>query len=225
MTTQETQNTAQNQHDLTVLSSKVSGVKANYKYVFGGSVATCMLIGGLLGTLSNQGSTPGETVMNPSESEVVPEARPSQINSNATSNEQQSSEVVKFTGIDLPVTNTLCTKKGNFCIYGLADLVKNESGTANYRFSGVANGEQVNINGTIKIDNIERDTDGNRIFYFGFEDDQSNTTIGWAAAGGFTLAQDPDPKKPGILTKFKTMRSYGPKTPVGLENTSYLFPN
>lgn len=188
-------------------------------------MATCMLIGGLFGALSNQSSPLGETVKYPSDSEVVPEARPSQINSSTSSNEPQSSEIVKFTGIDLPVTNTLCTKKGNFCIYGLADLVKNESGTANYRFSDVANGEQVNINGTIKIDNIERGSDGNRTFYFGFEDDQSNTTTGWAAAGGFTLAQDPDPKKPGILTKFKTVRSYGPKTPVGLENTSYLFPN
>jgi len=219
------QNTAQNQHDLTVLSAKVSGVKSSYKYVFGGSVAACMLFGGLFGALSNQSSPQRETSINRYESEVVAETRSPQINSNDSFNEPQSSEVVKFTGIDLPVTNTLCTKKGNFCIYGLADLVKNESGSANYRFSDVANGEQVNINGIIKIDNIERDANGFRTFYFGFEDDQSNTTIGWAAAGGFTLAQDPDPKKPGILTKFKTVRSYGPKTPVGLENTSYLFPN
>jgi hypothetical protein len=224
MTTQN-QNTAQSQHDLTVLSSKVASVKTNFKYIFGGSVATCMLIGGLLGALTIQGSPPSESVLAPSESELVLENTPSQISSNINSNEPQTSEEVKFTGIDLPITNTICTKKGNFCIYALADLVKNENGTANYKFSDVANGEQVNIVGAIKIDNIERNSEGGRTFYFGFEDDQSNTTTGWAAAGEFTLSQDQDPKKPGILTKFKTIRSYGPKTPVGLENTSYLFPN
>jgi hypothetical protein len=131
---------------------------------------------------------------------------------------------VYFTGIDLPVTNTLCNIKRSFCIYNLATLVNNETGEATYSFSDVANGQQVSINGTITISNIDR-TGGNRTFTFAFRDDQNNTTPGWAAAGYFNLDQDSNPAKPGILTKFKTTESFGPKTPVGLENTSYLFPS
>jgi hypothetical protein len=131
---------------------------------------------------------------------------------------------VYFTGIDLPVTNTLCNKKRSFCIYNLATLVKNESGEATYSFSDIANGQQVSINGTITISNIDR-SGGSRTFTFSFRDDQNNTTPGWAAAGYFNLDQDSNPAKPGILTRFKTTESFGPKTPVGLENTSYLFPS
>jgi len=131
---------------------------------------------------------------------------------------------VYFTGIDLPVTNTLCNKKRSFCIYNLATLVNNESGEATYSFSDIANGQQVSINGTITISNIDR-SGGNRTFTFSFRDDQNNTTPGWAAAGYFNLDQDSNPTKPGILTRFKTTESFGPKTPVGLENTSYLFPS
>jgi len=131
---------------------------------------------------------------------------------------------VYFTGIDLPVTNTLCNKKRSFCIYNLATLVNNESGEATYSFSDIANGQQVSINGTITISNIDR-SGGNRTFTFAFRDDQNNTTPGWAAAGYFNLDQDSNPAKPGILTRFKTTESFGPKTPVGLENTSYLFPS
>jgi len=134
-----------------------------------------------------------------------------------------SSEEVYFSGIDLPVTNTLCNKKRSFCIYGLSALVNNESGEATYSFSDVANGEQVNINGPITVSNIVRNGN-NRQFTFAFRDDQSDTTPGWAAAGFFNLDQDSNPTKPGILTRFKTTESFGPKTPVGLENTSYLFP-
>jgi hypothetical protein len=131
---------------------------------------------------------------------------------------------VYFKGIDLPVTNKLCNKKGTFCIYDLAVLVSQESGEATYSYSDVSNGEQVNINGTITVSNIERN-DGNRSYTFAFRDDQSNTTPGWAAAGYFNLEQGTNPSKPGILARFKTTESFGPKTPVGLENTSYLFPN
>lgn len=131
---------------------------------------------------------------------------------------------VYFNGLDLPVTNTLCNKKKNFCIYNLATLVNNEKGEATYSFSDMANGVQVSINGTITVSNIERDGD-NRIFTFAFRDDQNKTTPGWAAAGYFNLDQDSSPSKPGILTRFKTTESFGPKTPVGLENTSYLFPS
>lgn len=131
---------------------------------------------------------------------------------------------VYFTGIDLPITNTLCNKKNSFCIYGLATLVNNETGEATYAFSDIANGQKVSINGTITISNMEKNG-SNRTFTFAFRDDQSNTTPGWAAAGYFNLDQDSNPAKPGILTRFKTTESFGPKTPVGLENTSYLFPS
>jgi len=137
---------------------------------------------------------------------------------------RSSGEEVYFSGIDLPVTNSLCNKKRTFCIYNLARLVETESGEASYTFSDLANGQQVNINGTITIDNIDK-SGGGREFTFAFRDDQGSTTPGWAAAGYFNLDQDKDPKKPGILTKFKTTESFGPKTPVGLENTSYLFPS
>jgi len=135
-----------------------------------------------------------------------------------------TSDQVYFSGIDLPVTNRLCNKKKSFCIYNLASLVNRESGEATYTFSDSANGQQVNISGTITVSNIERNG-SSRVFTFAFRDDQSSTTPGWAAAGYFNLAQDPSPNKPGILTKFKTTESFGPKTPVGLENTSYLFPD
>lgn len=131
---------------------------------------------------------------------------------------------IYFSGIDLPITNTLCNKKRSFCIYKLATLVNNETGEASYTFSDIANGQQVSINGTITISNIDR-TGGNRTFTFAFRDNQNNTTPGWAAAGYFNLDQDSNPAKPGILTRFKTTESFGPKTPVGLENTSYLFPS
>lgn len=131
---------------------------------------------------------------------------------------------VYFNGIDLPVTNTLCNKKRSFCIYNLATLVNNETGEATYIFSDIANGQQVSIKGTITISNIDRAGD-NRTFTFAFRDDQNNTTPGWAAAGYFNIDQDLNSSKPGILTKFKTTESFGPKTPVGLENTSYLFPS
>lgn len=134
----------------------------------------------------------------------------------------QASDQVTLTGISLPVTNTLCNKKGNFCIYGLARLVNEEQGNATYQFSDNANGEQVQINGKIMISRIQRDSSGNRTIEFNFEDNQSNTTADWAAAGVFMIGEDT--KQPGIKTTFKTVTSYGSKTPVGLENNSYVFP-
>jgi hypothetical protein len=135
-----------------------------------------------------------------------------------------SGEEVYFSGIDLPVTNTLCNKKRSFCIYNLARLVETESGEASYTYSDLVNGQQVNISGIITIDNIDK-SGGGRTFTFEFRDDRASTTPGWAAAGYFNLDQDKDPNKPGILTRFKTTQSFGPKTPVGIENTSYLFPS
>ena len=135
---------------------------------------------------------------------------------------ERSSQQVTFNGIDLPITNRLCNKKETFCIYGLAKLVQDETGAATYDFVDTANGERVTIHGEINISNLQRAADGGRTFTFAFKDNQSRTTPGWAAAGYFYL--DQDAKQPGILTRFKTTESFGPKTPVGLENTSYLFP-
>lgn len=136
--------------------------------------------------------------------------------------EQNSTQKAIFNGIDLPITNSLCNKKETFCIYGLAKLVQEEAGAATYDFVDIANGERVAIYGKISIAILQRAADGRRTFTFAFRDDQSRTTSGWAAAGHLNLEQDP--KQPGILTRFKTTESFGPKTPVGLENTSYLFP-
>lgn len=133
------------------------------------------------------------------------------------------SQKVYFTGIDLPITNHLCNKKQTFCIYGMASLVDNEKGRASYFYKDTtAEGKRVNIQGDIRISELERSADGSRSFTFSFEDNKAATTPGWAAAGYFKLDQDTN--KPGILTRFKTTQSFGPKTPVGLENTSYLFP-
>lgn len=133
-----------------------------------------------------------------------------------------NSESVSFSGINLPITNNLCNKKRNFCIYNLASLVSSENGEATYTFNEQVNGENVNINGRIYIESVQKEG-SSRSFNLRFEDNQSSTTTGWAAAGRFELAQDS--KKPGIISKFITTESFGPKTPVGLENTAYLFPS
>ena len=135
----------------------------------------------------------------------------------------QSYEEVRFNGIDLPITNRLCNRKRSFCINGLARIVQAESGEADYTFEDMANGEMVSIKGRIGISDLKKSADGTREFTFWFRDDQSLTTSGWAAAGFFRL--DQDQKQPGILTRFTTTESFGPKTPVGLENKSYLFPS
>lgn len=130
---------------------------------------------------------------------------------------------VYFNGIDLPITNKICNKKGSFCIYGLAKLVDDEKGSAYYEFREIEKGKLIQINGIISIGKIER-TNNTRNFTFEWEDDLRTTTPQFAAAGYFRLDQDIDKSKPGILTRFVTTRSFGSKTPVGLENTSYLFP-
>jgi hypothetical protein len=135
----------------------------------------------------------------------------------------QSFEEVRFNGIDLPITNRLCNRKRSFCINGLARIVQAESGEADYTFEDIANGELVSIKGKIGISDLKKSADGTREFTFWFRDDHSLTTSGWAAAGFFRL--DQDQKQPGILTRFTTTESFGPKTPVGLENKSYLFPS
>jgi hypothetical protein len=128
---------------------------------------------------------------------------------------------IYFNGINLPITNNLCNQKESFCIYNLAELVNSERGSAYYRFSETNKGKLIQIDGEITISKIERNG-GSRIFTFNWEDNRQKTTPGFAAAGYFRLDQDKN--KAGILTRFVTTRSYGDKTPVGLENTSYLFP-
>lgn len=152
------------------------------------------------------------------------EASTASISSTDTTSDQGNADYIRVTGIDLPVTNTLCTKKGNFCIKGLAQLVRDRSGQATYSFNEQVQGKTVIINGKIVISNSAPSSSNTPTLSLSFEDDQSSTTPGWAASGRFTILQDPDRSKPGILAKFKTTQSYGDKTPVGLENTSYLFP-
>ena len=184
--------------------------------------ALTLILVALITSISNQRSDS----LSPSPSGQAPADRSNYEGSSGNSQgrtPKTTNAEVYFNGIDLPVTNTLCNKKKSFCIYNLATLVNNEKGEATYSFSDMANGVQISINGTITVSNIERNGD-NRIFTFAFRDDQNNTTPGWAAAGYFNLDQDPNPAKPGILTRFKTTESFGSKTPIGLENTSYLFP-
>ena len=130
---------------------------------------------------------------------------------------------VYFQGIDLPITNKICNKKRTFCIYNLAKIVDNEKGSAYYEFREIEKGKLTEIYGKISIGKIDRSNNMRR-FTFNWQDDVRTTSPGFAAAGYFRLDQDKDPSKPGILTRFVTTRSFGSKTPVGLENTSYLFP-
>lgn len=152
-------------------------------------------------------------VEQPRASNTLPDAKPSA---------PPASEAY-FHGIDLPITNRLCNRKGTFCINDLAKIVKSEGGTASYSYTDTVNGERVDIIGQISIANLEKSSDGTPTFTFSFKDDQAQTTPGWAASGFFSL--DQDSSRPGILVRFKTTESFGPKTPVGLENTSFLFPN
>ena len=137
--------------------------------------------------------------------------------------EPTTQDSVYFQGIDLPITNKICNQKGNFCIFGLARLVNEEKGSAFYEFREINKGKLTKINGSISIGKIER-SNNMRTFTFDWEDDLRSTSPEYAAAGYFRLDQDADKSKPGILTRFVTTRSFGSKTPVGLENTSYLFP-
>jgi len=214
-------NSVSAQFTLSELQSKLIKARANYLLIFLFSAVVPSVGFGIFAS-SQQTSGSQSSLSSPPPSSAP--QYPLDSSSDQLNQPTNNSTSVRFTGIDLPVTNTLCNKKGNFCIYGLASIVSSEAGTATYSFSEQVKGEEVNIFGTIRIDNIERDSSGGRTFTFAFEDDQSRTTPGWAAAGYFNLDQDPDPAKPGILAKFKTTQSYGPKTPVGLENTSYLFP-
>ena len=134
------------------------------------------------------------------------------------------SEIVNFGNLKYPVTNQICNIKKSFCIYNLASLILEKKSKAYYRFAETNSKDGLTvINGYISVASIEQQGD-NRLFTFQWEDDQSSTTNGYAAMGTFRLEQDPDQSKKGILTKFLTTKSFGSKTPVGLENTSYLFP-
>ena len=161
-----------------------------------------------------QASEPDIQASKPSSSWTPPEPK---------REEPTTQNSVYFEGIDLPITNKMCNKKGSFCIYNLAKLVDDEKGSAYYEFRETNKGKLTQINGSISIGKIER-TNNMRTFTFEWEDDLRTTSPEYAAAGYFRLDQDTDKSKPGILTRFVTTRSIGSKTPVGLENTSYLFP-
>ena len=132
-------------------------------------------------------------------------------------------ESVYFAGIKLPITDKLCNKRGSFCIFNLATVVQSERGRARYEFRDSLSGKNVFITGSIAVNKVKR-SGSSRFFTFNWHDDRRKTTPGYAASGYFRLEQDKDPQKKGILTRFVTTRSYGSQTPVGLQNTSHLFP-
>ena len=205
-------------------------VKLAALLIFAGIIIVPLAILALTAIFNNQKSvqtfspTPSQTPEKIQPHEASEAASLSNASSPGDSRSMPSSDKVFFKGIDLPVTNKLCNAKGTFCILGLATLVTQEAGEASYAYSETVNGEQINIRGTISVSNLEKEGD-RRAFTFAFRDDQGTTSQGWAAAGFFNLDQDKDRSKQGLLTRFKTTESFGPKTPVGLENTSYLFPN
>ena len=131
--------------------------------------------------------------------------------------------LVYFQGIDLPLTNKICNRRGNFCIYNLAKLVDEESGLAFYEFRETNEGKSIQINGIISISKIER-INNKRTFTFEWEDDLGTTSAEYAATGHFRLDQDADKSRPGIRTRFLTTRSFGSKTSIGRKSTSYFFP-
>jgi len=67
-----------------------------------------------------------------------------------------------------------------------------------------------------------KNLDETRIFNFYFRDSQAEKTLGWASARFFNFGKNA--QQLGIMTRFKATESFGPKTPVGLESTSILFP-
>ena len=186
-------------------------------------VVVILAAGAILSPQRRDGANPQNTSTNSELSSSGSTPLPKEMSPRAQdSTNLMPKKEVYFEGIKLPITNSLCNKKNTFCINGLARLVEYERGSASYNFEDSDNGQRVSIQGEIRIASVERNEDGSRTFSFSFRDNQGVTTPGWAAAGRFYL--DQDAKQPGILTRFKTTESFGPKTPVGLENTSYLFP-
>jgi len=181
------------------------------------------VVAAIVNVQRSNGLKPGSAGNGLEQEKLGSAAQPEELDSRAQGTPDSApSQEVYFEGIRLPITNSLCNKKKTFCINGLARLVEEETGSAPYSFEDSDNGQRVSIRGDIRISSIDRNADGTRSFSFSFRDNQTETTPGWAAAGSFYL--DQDEKQPGILTRFKTTESYGPKTPVGLENKSYLFP-
>jgi len=146
---------------------------------------------------------------------------PPKLAAETTPNHGAAEDQAYLAGVDLPVTNKLCNKKGTFCIYDLERLIHRKTAQATYRFSEVQNGELVSINGVIEISTSAEQNDNSSLL-FPFRDDQSTTTPGWAGSGYFSIGKSAS--KPGIRTLFTVTESYGPKTPVGLENEAYVYP-
>ena len=231
----ETPNTAQTSVDLNQLKIKSSALKSSFPLIF----SLLCLIGAGGGTLLQIASDKEGNSLSGRTSQST--AKPQASNKNQTrppAAKLQSKprkpafeapavggdQSVQFGDLDYPVTNKICNQKETFCIYNLADLILEIKDEAFYIFSDTFPKEGlVNINGFIRV--FETEQQGNtKLFTFRWQDDQETTTDGFAAVGVFRLEKDPDPAKKGILTKFKATKSFGSKTPVGVENTSYLFP-
>jgi len=231
----ETPNTAQTSVDLNQLKIKSSALKSSFPLIF----SLLCLIGAGGGALLQIASEKEGNSLSARTSQST--AKPQASNKNQTrppAAKLQSKprkpafqapavggdQSVQFGDLDYPVTNKICNQKETFCIYNLADLILEIKDEAFYIFSDTFPKEGlVNINGFIRV--FETEQQGNtKLFTFRWQDDQETTTDGFAAVGVFRLEKDPDPAKKGILTKFKATKSFGSKTPVGVENTSYLFP-
>ena len=231
----ETPNSAQTTVDLNQLRIKSSALKSSFPLIFS---LLCLIGagGGALLQIASEGegqsltlrkskpSMKRQTINNnesrPQSTAIRSKPRKPEFKAPAVGGDQS----VQFGELDYPVTNKICNQKDTFCIYNLADLILETKEEAFYMFSDTFPKDGVvNINGFIRVFETEQQGD-TKLFTFRWQDDRETTTDGYAAVGFFRLEKDPDPTKKGILTKFKTTKSFGPKTPVGVENTSYLFP-
>jgi len=228
----ETTNSAQATVDLNQLKIKSSALKSSFPLIF----SLLCLVGAGGGALLQIASEKEGNRLNTYSTKLgatnknEPNSHTTHFNSQPRKPEFQapavgSDQSVRFGDLDYPVTNKICNKKESFCIYNLADLIQGTKDQAFYLFSDTYPKEGlVNVNGFIRISETEYQGDM-RLLTFSWQDDRQTTTDGWAAEGFFRLEKDPDPTKQGILTKFKATRSFGSKSPVGVENTSYLFPS
>jgi len=231
----ETPNSAQTTVDLNQLKIKSSALKSSFPLIFsllcfigaGGGALLQMASekgGGTLAAGQRQSSTkqqPSSTNQpRPQAATLKSKPRKPPFRAPAVGSDQS----VQFGDLDYPVTNKICNQKETFCIYNLADLILGTKEQAFYIFSDTFPKDGlVDINGFIRVYETEQQGDM-KLFTFSWQDDRESTTEGYAAEGFFRLEKDPDPTKQGILTKFKATKSFGSKTPVGVENTSYLFP-
>ena len=220
--------------DLNQLKIKSSALRSSFPLIFsflcligaGGGALLQIASEKETSTLTAQQNQPSSTSQAKNNASPIPQAaapkrkpQKPKIQAPAKGGDQS----IQFGDLDYPVTNKICNQKGSFCIYNLADLILEIKDEAFYIFSDTFKDGVVDINGYIRVFETEQEGDM-KLFTFRWQDDRQTTTDGYAAVGFFRLEKDPDPTKKGILTKFKTTKSFGAKTPVGVENTSYLFP-